>query len=75
MLKRILARQDTAFAQENTFSAYTMSQYYLNSMGLHKENPDSVDYYFDESIRWAELAGDPELVKKLKHFKHESKKD
>ncbi len=75
LLKRILTRQDTAFAQENTFSAYTMSQYYLNSMGLHKENPDSVDYYFDESIRWAELAGDPELVKKLKHFKHESKKD
>lgn len=74
LLKRILAHQDSTFAQENTFSAYTMSQYYLNSMGLHKENADSIDYYFDESIRWAEIAGDPELVKKLKQYKNESQK-
>ncbi len=58
LFRQILERHDTAFAQENTFAAYTLSQY--NS---HKR--DSAVYYIEESIRWAKISGQNDLAKKI----------
>jgi len=73
LLRRILAANDTAFAQFNAYSAFTMTHYYMKDLGIHEENTDSIDYYFDDGIRWAEIAGDQDMAKKLRKFKKDSK--
>ena len=67
LLKRILECCDTAFARENAFAAYTLSQYYLTDRALHEKlNKDSTEIFYDESIRWAKISGDTILENKLK---------